>query len=96
MNEGLFGLFRLHRLAAQRGEGLRPELAEVLNREMDLTAQGVIRLEKAVTRTPPCRQVVSEEELSARGIPILAPNKPQKRPLTQASRTLDKEKSRNQ
>lgn len=72
----LVGLMRLHELASRSGEGLRPEFAELLDREMDQARQGVIRLQMPITRTLPGRQLVSAEELQALGIPVLGRGKP--------------------
>ncbi|GAB5377940.1 MAG: hypothetical protein AcusKO_44020 [Acuticoccus sp.] len=71
MNRDIFPFFGLHQLASRLGDGLRPELARLMERDAELAALGVVRLAPAGQRAAPVRQQATAEELRAAGVAVL-------------------------
>jgi hypothetical protein len=71
MTEILSGFSALHRLASQFGDGLKPELAELLDRDAQLAQRDVHSLAAPQKSAGPKHQFATNDELEEAGIPVL-------------------------
>ncbi|MEM6890312.1 MAG: hypothetical protein AAF636_19580 [Pseudomonadota bacterium] len=64
-------LLRLHKVAQQFGDGLKPELARLLTPAWDAYGHRVVPLDPNVVSSGPVHQAASAEDLDSAGIPQL-------------------------
>ena len=71
MDQEFRRLLSLHELASKHGQGLKPELYELLKRRQDMESETVRLLETRFASAGTAHHTLSQSELEDRDIPIV-------------------------